>query len=216
MKKLLLSLALLCASPLLHAQNQSELTLGFEEAMQSSILKAERKVWIHLPDGYQAANANRYPVIYVLDGKTQFRAMVAISEHLSEEQLAPKMIVVGILQGDRMVDLTFGEEKREFPGLIGGGEKFLDYIEKELIPSIDAKYHTAPYRTFVGHSAGGLTVVHSLVHRPHLFNSYISLEGALWWNQHQLVKDAKNVLGKPAYAGKMTLFLAMANHMENL
>jgi tetratricopeptide (TPR) repeat protein len=56
-------------------------------------------------------------------------------------------------------------------------------------------------------------VVHSLVHRPHLFNSYISLEGALWWNEHRIVKDAKAVLGSPSYAGK-TLFLAMAEHME--
>lgn len=212
MKKILLSLALLWTSQFSNGQEHNPFTLGFEETSQSAILKAERKVWIHLPDGYKANSDDRYPVIYVLDGKTQFRSLVAITEHLSEKYLAPKMIVVGILPGNRMVDLTFGKDK-EFPNLAGGGEQFLDYIEKELIPSIDDKYPTAPYRIFVGHSVGGLTVVHSLVHRPYLFNSYISLEGAIWWNGHHLVKEAKTLLGSPSYSGK-TLFLAMANHME--
>ena len=51
------------------------------------------------------------------------------------------------------------------------------------------------------------------MHRPQLFNSYISLEGALWWDKRHVVKDAKNALGLPSYAGK-TLFIAMANHLE--
>jgi hypothetical protein len=211
MKKILFSLAVFFVSSSVFAQDSKPFSLGFEEASHSTILKAERKVWIHLPDGYQENSADHYPVIYVLDGQSLFRSLVAITEHLSNEHLAPKMIVVGILQGDRMVDLTFGTDK-EYSGASGGGEQFLDYIEKELIPIIDSKYHTAPYRTFVGHSVGGLTVVHSLVHRPYLFNSYISLEGALWWNEHQLVKDAKAQLSKPSYGGK-TLFLALANHM---
>lgn len=212
MKKILLLLVLLGASRLCHAQDHNPFTIGFEETAHSAILKSDRKVWIHLPDGYTANSAERFPVIYVLDGATQFRSLVTITEHLSDKHLAPKMIVVGVLQGNRMVDLTFGKDK-EFPNLISGGEQFLDYIEKELIPHIDAKYPTTPYRTFVGHSVGGLAVVHSLLHRPHLFRNYISLEGAIWWNEHYLVKEAKALLGNPSYAGK-TLYLAMANHFE--
>ncbi|MBB3122404.1 putative alpha/beta superfamily hydrolase [Massilia violacea] len=60
-----------------------------------------------------------------------------------------------------------------------------------MISHVEAKYRSAPYRTFVGHSVGGLAVVHTLVHRPQLFNSYISLEGALWWDKRHVVKDAK-------------------------
>jgi predicted alpha/beta superfamily hydrolase len=212
MKKILLSIALLLFSCTGNTQEPRPLTIGFAETIPSAILKAERTIWVHLPEGYKADGAERYPVIYVLDGKDQFQALVAVIEHLSGENLAPKMIVVGILQDDRLAELTFGKDM-EFPNSEGKGEQFLDYIEKELIPHVDAKYRSAPYRTFVGHSVGGLAVVHTLVHRPRLFNSYISLEGALWWDKHHVVKDAKNVLGQPSYEGT-TLFIAMANHLE--
>ena len=212
MKKILLSIALLFFSCTGNTQEPRPLTIGFTQTIPSAILKAERTIWVHLPEGYKADGAERYPVIYVLDGKDQFQALVAVIEHLSGENLMPKMIVVGILQDDRLAELTFGKDM-EFPDAEGKGEQFLDYIEKELIPHIDAKFRSAPYRTFVGHSVGGLTVVHTLVHRPQLFNSYISLEGALWWNKHHVVKEAKNVLGQPSYEGK-TLFIAMANHLD--
>ncbi|GJI99048.1 hypothetical protein RugamoR57_57660 [Duganella caerulea] len=212
MKKILLSIALLLFSCTGKAQEPHPLTIGFAETVPSAILKAERTIWVHLPEGYKADGAKRYPVIYVLDGKDQFQALVAVIEHLSGEKLAPQMIVVGILQDDRLAELTFGKDM-EFPNSQGKGEQFLDYIEKELIPFVDAKYRSTSYRTFVGHSVGGLSVVHTLVHRPQLFNSYISLEGALWWDKRRVVKDAQIVLDQPSYEGK-TLFLAMANHLE--
>lgn len=213
MKKILFVLAVALAAQASVAQEANPFSIGAEVTVASAILKAERKIWVHLPSGYKADGSARYPVLYALDGAAHFQNLVAVTEHLSDEQLAPKMIVVGILQGDRLTELTFGKDK-EFPDFAGGaGEQFLDYIEKELIPAVDAKFRSAPYRTFVGHSVGGLAVVHALVHRPQLFNSYISLEGALWWNEHRVVKQAKQVLGSPAYAGK-TLFLAMANHLD--
>jgi predicted alpha/beta superfamily hydrolase len=184
MKKILLSIALLFFSCTGNTQEPRPMTIGFPETIPSAILKAERTIWVHLPEGYKADGAERYPVIYVLDGKDQFQSLVAVIEHLSGENLMPKMIVVGILQDDRLAELTFGKDM-EFPDFEGKGEQFLDYIEKELIPHIDAKFRSAPYRTFVGHSVGGLTVMHTLVHRPQLFNSYISLEGALWWNKRR-------------------------------
>lgn len=212
MKKILLSIALLLFSCTGNTQETRPLTIGFAETIPSAILKAERTIWVHLPEGYKADGSERYPVIYVLDGKEQFQALVAVVEHLSAENLAPKMIVVGVLQDDRLAELTFGKDM-EFPNSEGRGEQFLNYVEKELIPHVDAKYRSAPYRTIVGHSVGGLVVVHTLVHRPQLFNSYISLEGALWWDKRRVVKDAKSVLGQPSYDGK-TLFIAMANHLE--
>ncbi len=212
MYKLLLSITLVLFASIANAREQRPLTIGFAETIPSAILKAERTIWVHLPEAYKADGTERYPVIYMLDGKDQFQALVTVVEHLSAENLAPKMIVVGILQEDRLAELTFGKDM-EFPDSEGKGEQFLDYIEKELIPHVDATYRSAPYRTFVGHSVGGLAVVHALVHRPQLFNSYVSLEGALWWDKRRVVKDAQDVLGQPSYEGK-SLFLAMANHLE--
>jgi uncharacterized protein len=55
--------------------------------------------------------------------------------------------------------------------------------------------------------------VNTLIHHPNLFNAYVSLDGALWWNDQQIVKDAKLTLANTNYKGK-TLFIALANRME--
>jgi len=55
--------------------------------------------------------------------------------------------------------------------------------------------------------------VNTLIHHPNLFNAYVSLDGALWWNDQQIVKEAKMTLENTNYKGK-TLFMALANRME--
>lgn len=124
----------------------------------------------------------------------------------------PKSIVIGIEQNDRLRELSFGSDP-EFPDAKGEGEQFLDHIEKELVPYIDKTYRASAYRTLVGHSLGGLVVAHSLVHRPSLFSNYISLEGALWWDHHRIVKDASAKLGQHDMNGK-AVFFALANHFD--
>jgi tetratricopeptide (TPR) repeat protein len=55
--------------------------------------------------------------------------------------------------------------------------------------------------------------VNTLIHHPYLFNAYVSLDGALWWNNQQVVTDAKMILANTNYKGK-TLFMALANRLE--
>jgi len=55
--------------------------------------------------------------------------------------------------------------------------------------------------------------VNTLIHHPNLFNAYVSLDGALWWNDQQIVKEAKMTLENTNYKRK-TLFMALANRME--
>ena len=59
-----------------------------------------------------------------------------------------------------------------------------------------------------------LSLIHiSLLHRPDLFNAYVSLDGALWWNNQRVVAEAKLILAKERFKGK-ALFIALANRME--
>lgn len=215
MKTFFYSIAILLFSFCAKAQESSPFTVGFEKSSVSKILGEQRKVWIHIPKS-NGGNVNtgkgRYPVIYLLDGDGNFNDIVSITEFMSNAGLCPPIIVVGVLHQSRMNELTFGTDK-ETPGILGNGEKFMLYVEKELIPYIESNYPAAPYRIFIGHSVGGLTVVNTLIHHPYLFNAYISLDGALWWNEQQIVKDAKTTLAKTNYKGK-TLFLALANRME--
>jgi uncharacterized protein len=215
MKTFFYSFAMLLFSFCAHAQENNHFTTGFEKNLQSELLGEKRKVWIHIPnsnDGNDNTGKERYRVIYLLDGDANFNTVVSITEFMSNAGLCPPMIVVGVLHPARMTDLTLGTDK-ETPGIVGNSEKFMLYVEKELMPYIESNYPTAPYKIFIGHSVGGLTVVNTLIHQPNLFDAYVSLDAALWWNNQQIVTDAKMILANKNYKGK-TLFIALANRME--
>jgi hypothetical protein len=215
MKTFFYSFAMLLFSFCVQAQENNPFTIGFERISSSDILGEQRKVWIHIPNsngGNENTGKGRYPVIYLLDGDANFNSIVSITEFMSNAGLCPPMIVVGVLHPDRMTDLTFGADK-ETPGIVGNGEKFMLYVEKELMPYIESNYPTASYKIFIGHSVGGLTVVNTLIHHPNLFKAYVSLDGALWWNNQQIITDAKVILANTNYKVK-TLFMALANRME--
>ena len=215
MKTFFCCFVFLISSFCVQAQENNPFNIGFEKNIPSKILGEQRKVWIHIPNsngGNENTGKGVYPVIYLLDGDANFNSIVSITEFMSGAGICPPMIVVGVLHPARMTDLTFGTDKGT-PGVVGKGEKFMLYVEKELMPYIEVNYATAPYKIFIGHSVGGLTVVNTLIHYPKLFNAYVSLDGALWWNDQQIVKEAKVILEKKDYKGK-TLFMALANRME--
>jgi len=215
MKIFFYSFIILVSSLYAKAQDNNPFTVGFEKSFPSKILTEQRKVWIHIPNsngGNENTGKGRYPVIYLLDGDENFNDIVSMTEFMSNAGLCPPMIVVGVLHPNRMTDLTFGADK-ETPGIVGRGDTFMLYVEKELMPFIESNYPTAPYKIFIGHSVGGLAVVNTLIHHPNLFNAYVSLDAALWWNNQQIVTDAKMILANQHYKGK-TLFMALANRME--
>ena len=215
MKTFSCSFVLLLFSFCAKAQENNNFTVGFEKISTSKILGEQRKVWVHIPNsngGNENTDKVHYPVIYLLDGDANFKDVVSMTEFMSNAGLCPPMIVVGVLHPSRMTDLTFGSDK-ETPGIVGRGDKFMLYVEKELMPFIESNYPTATYKIIIGHSVGGLTVVNTLIHRPSLFNAFVSLDGALWWNNQQIVTEAKTILAEKNYKGK-TLFMALANRME--
>lgn len=215
MKFFFTAIAFLLISFCVNAQENSPFTTGFEETIPSKILGQERKIWIHIPNsngGNKIKDRGHYPVVYVLDGSENFNTVVSITEHMEESSLCPPMIVVGIVPIERLSELTTGKDK-ELPNVVGNGDKFTAFVEKELIPYIDTNYPTTTYKTLIGHSLGGLTVINTLLHHQDLFNAYVSLEASLWWNNKKSVEEANTILPTRNYNGK-TLFIAMANRME--
>jgi predicted alpha/beta superfamily hydrolase len=159
-----------------------------------------------------------------LDGDAHFYSVVGMIQQLSTvngNMISPEMIVVGIPNTDRTRDLTpthvdsdpITKDADAFK-TSGGGEKFISFIEKELMPYIDSKYPTAPYRTLIGHSLGGLTVMQAFVHHTSLFNSYVCIDPSMWWDSQSLLKETKKVLAEKQFAGK-SLYLGIANTMED-
>lgn len=217
----LLLLLPLCSFGQLSGQSDNKISIGTVETIQSAILDEKREILVYVPTSGGVGSKTRYPVMYLLDGYSFFHSATGMMQYLSAIGKMPEMIVVAIVNTDRVRDLTpthsiswsDGEENANFLKNSGGGEKFISFIEKELIPYIDSTYKTEPYRMFVGHSLGGLTVVNALVNHPTLFNSYVAIDPSLWWDKQFLIKQAEKVLGKSDYSGK-TLFFAAANTKE--
>ncbi len=200
------------------AQTKTNFTLGFADSVESTILKEQRPLMIYTP---YAGKKNRttttetFPVLYVLDGENIFRSVAAIVERLVNTGSCPPMIVVGIPNTNRGRDLTPTPVIAGADGIknSGGGENFISFISKELMPYIVANYPASTYKLLMGHSLGGLMVINTLVHQPNLFNAYISIDASLWWDDQKILKESRLVLDTSKYENR-TLFMTMANRME--
>ncbi|MDP4252496.1 MAG: alpha/beta hydrolase-fold protein [Bacteroidota bacterium] len=217
-----LFIALFCGSK---GQIDHQLVIGKTDSIHSGILNEERKIWVYVPGGAsdEGVGKQRYPVVYLFDGEAHFVSVVGMIQQLSEvnnNMVCPKMIIVGIPNIDRTKDLTpthadagppyfYGSSKTS-----GGGEKFISFIESELMPYIDGHYPTAPYKMLIGHSFGGLMVMQTLVHHTHLFNAYVSIDPSMWWDNQHLLKEAKNAIAEKKYQGTW-LYLGIANTMDD-
>lgn len=225
MTKYKLLLLLLCMAFLSAAgQQNSQVVIGAIDSVYSKTLKETRKVWVYVPNSGPGGiyQQQKYPVVYLLDGEGHFGSVVGMIQQLSEvngNSVCPQMIVVGITNTDRTRDLTptrvagGPDLDSNFVRTSGGGENFTTFLEKELIPHIDSTYPTAPYRLMIGHSLGGLMVLHTLVHRPQLFNAYLAIDPSLWWDGQKLLKQAATTLAQKKFTGK-SLYLAIANTMQ--
>ncbi len=196
------------------AQNQ-QIVIGKTDSIFSKILNQNRTIWVHVPpqNGFADTRPN-YPVLYLLDGDAHFLNVVSILNQLGRGKI-PEMIVVAIPPIDRMNEMTPSPGDDNWGKTSGGGEKFTQFLEEELIPFIDKKYPTKPYRTFVGHSLGGLLVINTLINHPDLFDNYISIDPSLWWNNQRVLKQAETILKKEKFANK-SLYVAVANTMEGV
>ncbi|MBQ0740652.1 prolyl oligopeptidase family serine peptidase, partial [Aquimarina celericrescens] len=72
----------------------------------------------------------------------------------------------------------------DFPHPSGGGKKFIDFMNKELIPYIEGELKIIPVdRTLYGHSLGGYLALYTLFQQeqPNLFKNVIAASPNLMW-----------------------------------
>ena len=137
--------------------------------LKSAALGQTRPVRIGLPKSF-AKTQRAYPVLIVLDGEAQFPIAVTIASQLASLGHMPETIVVGIPNIDqvdgRVHDMTppglsvSGSSKNE------GGEKFLDFIEKELMAALKQQFRANGMIILEGHSSGGVIATYAAATRP--------------------------------------------------
>ncbi len=148
-----------------------------QETFESFKLQERREIQYSIPEDY--SEENKYPIIIVLDAEYLFDNVAATAKFYSKFHGMPKAIVVGInqLKKDfRYADCAFDENS----GLPDEKAKqFFEFIGLELIPHIESKYNTAPFKMIFGYDISANFINYYLFKGESLFNSYVSISPTL-------------------------------------
>lgn len=177
-----------------------------------------------------------YPVLYLLDGNDNFAIAAEAARKRAEAGPATGVgpgIVVGIgYPGPtrRALDYTpaappsppflrlDGTPYPEQPG--GGADRFLDFIEKELKPRIERDFPVdRSHQSLMGHSFGGLFVLHTLFTRPDSFQTYIAASPSTWYGGRHILAEEREFAGRLAKASlsaPRTLILTAGEYEQSI
>ncbi len=95
----------------------------------------------------------------------------------------------------------------------GGSGDFRAFIGTELMPEIERRYRVTGQTAIVGESAAGAFVVETFFLAPSLFDRYMAMDPALYWNDRELLRRAESRLASMDSLG-LTLWLTAADTPE--
>lgn len=197
------------------SQDVGSIVIGSKHSLWSEILNEDREYWISLPDSYNVLEFSHksYPLLIVLDGNVHFKALSGMVNYMSSDlyrnRKIPEMIVVGIQNVDRRRDYTPDKIVTARENNSGGGERFLSFLENELIPELDQKYRTEQYRILFGHSLGGLLATHVYMKEKTLFNSFIAVDPSFGTWDSETMDKKLDFLNKNSF--ERFIYIATAN-----
>ena len=204
------------ASPSLYpAQNARPLMIGDTFTIDSKILGETRRINVYLPPGYKESADSSVPVLYMPDGGIaedflHIAGLVQVS--VSNGTMRP-FLLVGIENTERRRDMTGpteNDDDKKIAARVGGSSAFRKFIRNELMPEVSSRYRTTRETAIVGESLAGLFVVETFLLEPDLFDTYISFDPSLWWNNARLLNRAAGQL-RARTKLKKTLYLASSD-----
>lgn len=190
------------AGPALAKGPATPIREGERWTLHSAVLDEDRIVFVGTPASYDRG-VRHYPVLYLTDAQFEFDQARSSAQFLARNRLIPETIVVGVVNIDRTRDLYAtradfinGKQVIPFPNS-GNGDRFLAFIEQELVPWVDANYRTTPLRLLAGHSAGGNFALHALRTTPSFFQGVMTASPWLPWDDHRELKALQAFLADP-------------------
>jgi hypothetical protein len=171
--------------------------------IDSAILGEQRKINIAFPASYASSSRDRkYPVTIVLDGEVSLPTVASVADELTRNGQIPEMILVAIENTDRLHDLTPPGLSVSGSSVAEGGDKFLDFVERELLPEVDRQFRGAGPRVFIGHSSGGILATYVAATRS-TYRCVVALDTPIHlgenWLAKQLTERAKSGAGPVRY-----------------
>lgn len=168
------------------------ISAGERRTLHSAILGDDREVYVWTPASDDPNR--RYPVLYLTDAPIEFDHTRSSVQFLANNAEIPDMIVVGVTNPDRTRDLYATRADFKWDALTipfpnsGKADLFVEFFQKELIPWVEANYHTTPFRILAGTSAGGNFALHAMRTRPSLFQAVTVASPWLAWDDHKETK----------------------------
>lgn len=173
-------------------------------SIQSAILGERRRINVALPASFEMSAADRrYPVTVVLDGEASLPAAASVADELTRNGQVPEAIIVAIENTNRLRDLTPPGISVSGSGLNEGGDRFLDFIERELLPEVDRQFRGGAPRLLIGHSSGGVLATYAAATRD-TYRSVIAIDTPVHlqqgWLASKLVARAREAKMPLRYA----------------
>jgi len=195
--------------PASHARAQSPLQssrpveIGTEFTLSSSVFGTQRRIIVVTPPDY-ADTDYAYPIVYSTDGSQHTLTKAGIVAFQQFTAHMPGAIFVGIVNEDRMGDMT-PTHVSESP-TSGGGPRLLEFILNEVHPFVAARHRVHDHRTLVGHSLGGLFTINAVLEQPDAFDNYLAIAPALWYDDEVTLRKATEALSSDtAFNGSLYL-----------
>ena len=185
---------------------QGQIVIGETITVHSRHLEREMTIDVCLPQGYAKCD-QRYPLL--LTCQSHFLHINGIAVDLARRGSAPEMIVAGVrnYSSDDLIP-----EKISGHPYSGGADRFISFFHDELIPSLDQRYRTRPFRIFYSGSFGGGFAVYALLTQPEVFNACLAATPAIDYEggSSLIMRSAGSWLAKNVYRNRF-LFLGVEN-----
>lgn len=153
----------------------------------SPVTNSWRRMYIYAPPGYDASNAEKYPVLYLMHGggedergwSTQGRTDLILDNLIAENKAKPMLVV--------MPDGNLGSRNNFEQSL----QIFEQELKQAIIPFVESNYRVAPganNRALAGLSMGGLQTLYAGVRNTDLF-AHLGVFSSGWFTNNTSLTD---------------------------
>ena len=168
------------------------------EEINSVKLNQKREVMVVTPPSYETETSKKYPVLVLLDGDYLVDPFDGILKYGNYWDDLPELIIVAIRQNygsTRDKDTEFNQEGVP----VKNGAKFFEFIGMEVLPFIEAKYRTVPFRIIAGHGKTAALLNAYLYKDNPVFNGYISLGADMAYGMEFRVAERLATISNPIH-----------------
>jgi len=203
-------------------QENEEVETAPSLRLYSANVKDSFSVFVRLPKNYNDGNKQNYPLVLLLDANAYFDIAGNSITEISKQHLVTEPLLVGVGYKDFIQNDSMRSRDYTYPVApatdsftrSGGADKFLLFIQNELLPVIDKNYRTDTVnRTIMGHSLGGYFTLYALqralAENNRCFNNFIAASPSLHYDDYYIVKQLINLPLVKETQNKQELLITM-------